>query len=194
MGDFLDVAAPVLERLVDNPDRGAPQILNPTTMPTEPDEIGGELKRILVGGDGLSEADLDEVASENVDAARRVVREAGIDVLAFYKSFRFRDLPPYRGQWGIFLVDAGIAAVIAYFKEVKPVLPFAELQQLALKTLILHERYHFWIDAWAWRGRQIRLLGIASRNTSIILSNAKPLLCQPWILRRVWPTITSFIQ
>lgn len=149
MGDFFDVAAPVLERLLDNPDRGAPKILNPTTMPIEPDEIGGDLKRILVEGDGPSVADLDEVAPENVDAARRVVREAGIDVLAFYKSFRFRDLPPYRGHWGIFLVDAGIAAVTAHFKDIKPALPFAELQQLAMKTLILHERYHFWIDAWA---------------------------------------------
>lgn len=149
MGDFFDVAAPVLERLIDNPDRGAPQILNPTTMPIEPEEIGGELKRIPVEGDGPSAVDLDQVSPENVDAGRRVFREAGIDVLAFYKSFRFRDLPPYRGRWGIFLVDAGIAAVAAHFKDIKPTLPLAELQKLAMKTLILHERYHFWIDAWA---------------------------------------------
>lgn len=149
MGDFYDVAAPVLESLIDNPERGAPQILNPTTMPIEPDEIDGDLKRILVEDDEPSGVDLDQVAPENVDAARRVVREAGIDVLAFYKSFRFRDLPPYRGLWGIFLVDAGIAAVAAHFKDIKPTLPLAELQKLAMKTLILHERYHFWIDAWA---------------------------------------------
>lgn len=118
-------------------------------MPIEPDEIGGDFKRIPVEDDEPYGVDLDQVAPENVDAARRVVREAGIDVLAFYKSFRFRDLPPYRGLWGIFLVDAGIAAVAAHFKDIKPTLPLAELQKLAMKTLILHERYHFWIDAWA---------------------------------------------
>lgn len=149
MDNFFDVAAPALERLTDDPDRGAPRVLNSTTMPIEPEEIGGELQRIRLEDDGLSGVGLDNVDPENVEAASRVVREAGIDVLAFYKSFRFRDLPPYRGRWGIFLIDAGIAAVTAHFKGMKPSLPFVELQQLAIKTLILHERYHFWIDSWA---------------------------------------------
>ena len=149
MGDFFDAATQVLERLADDPDRGAPRILNPTTMPIEPEEIGGELQRIYLEGGSLSGLDLDEVNPESVDAGRRAVREAGLDVLAFYKSFRFRDLPPYCGQWGIFLIDAGIAAVTAHFKDNKPSLPKVELQQLAMKTLILHEQYHFWIDAWA---------------------------------------------
>jgi hypothetical protein len=149
MSDFFDVAAPVLERLADDPGRGAPRILNPTTMPMEPDEIGGELLRVREEGDTIFGLGIDDVDPENIEAGRRVVREAGIDVLAFYKSFRFKDLPPYRGRWGIFLIDAGIAAVAAHFRDIKPSLPFAEVQQLAMRTLISHERYHFWIDAWA---------------------------------------------
>jgi hypothetical protein len=149
MSDFFDAAAPVLQRLIDDPDRGAPQILNPTTMPIEPEEINGELHRVEPENGSLTDLGLEDVEAESVDAGRRAVREAGLDVLAFYKSFRFRDLPPYRGQWGIFLIDAGIAAVAAHFKDIKPSLPFVELQKLAMKTLILHERYHFWIDAWA---------------------------------------------
>ena len=149
MADFFDVAAPVLERLADDPDRGAPRILNPTTMPIEPGEISGELLRVREEGDRIFGLGLDDVDPENAEAGRRAVREAGIDVLAFYKSFRFKDLPPYRGRWGIFLIDAGVAAVVAHFRDIKPSLPLAELQQLAMKTLISHERYHFWIDAWA---------------------------------------------
>lgn len=149
MDDFFDVAAPVLEGLADDPDRGAPRILNPTTMPMEPEEIGGELLRIHQEGNRLFGLGLDDVDPENVEAGRRVVCEAGMDVLAFYKSFRFKDLPPYRGRWGIFLIDAGIAAITAHLSDIKPSLPLVELQQLAMRTLILHERYHFWIDAWA---------------------------------------------
>lgn len=107
MADFFDVAAPVLDRLTDDPDRGAPRILNPTTMPLEPEEIRGEILRVREEPDRIFGLGLDDVDPENVEAGRRVLREAGIDVLAFYKSFRFRDLPPYRGRWGIFLIDAG---------------------------------------------------------------------------------------
>lgn len=149
MADFFDVAAPVLDRLSDDPDRGAPRILNPTTMPMEPEEISGEILRVREEADRIFGLGLDDVDPENDEAGRRVLREAGIDMLAFYKSFRFRDLPPYRGRWGIFLIDAGVAAVVAHFRDIKPSLPLAELQQLAMKTLISHERYHFWIDAWA---------------------------------------------
>ena len=50
MGDFFDVAAPVLQRLTDDPDRGAPRILNPTTIPIEPEEFIGDLQSIGLEG------------------------------------------------------------------------------------------------------------------------------------------------
>ena len=149
MKDFFDVAAPVLNRLVDDPDRGAPNITSPTTMPEGTNQIEGELQQIDIAGEEPWELNLDNVKEEDVDAGRRVVREAGVDILAFYKSFRFRDQPPFRGSWGIFLIDAGIASVAAYYLKKRPALNAIEAQQLALKTLVFHERYHFWIDAWA---------------------------------------------
>ena len=115
MKDFFDVAAPVLNRLVDDPDRGAPNITSPTTMPEGTNQIEGELHQIDIAGEEPWELNLDNVKEEDVDAGRRVVLEAGVDILAFYKSFRFRDQPPFRGSWGIFLIDAGIASVAAHY-------------------------------------------------------------------------------
>lgn len=180
MDDFFEVAAPVLDGLIDDPDRGAPKILNPTTMPIEPEEIGGELQRIHPESDGSSGLSLDEVDPENIDAGRRVVREAGIDVLAFYKSFRFKDLPPYRGQWGIFLIDAGIAAVSAHFKDMNPSLSSDELQQLALRTLLFHERYHFWIDAWALAQEAAPLAGSRLKRYEYYIQQRQAFALSPW--------------
>ena len=149
MRDFFDVSVPVLNRLIDDPDRGPPNITNPTTTPEGADQIEGELQKIDIAGEEPWDLSLDNVNAEDVDAGRRVVREAGIDVLAFYKSFRFKDLPPFRGKWGIFLIDAGIASIAAHYLEKRPGLSVIETQQLALKTLVFHERYHFWIDAWS---------------------------------------------
>lgn len=82
-------------------------------------------------------------------AGRSAHREVGIDVLAFYKSFRFRDRPPCHGKWGIFLIDAGIGAVEAEYAERAGAVSRLELRKLAIDTLVAHERYHFWIDVWA---------------------------------------------
>ena len=180
MGDFFEVAAPVLESLTDDPDRGAPRVLNPTTMPLEPEEIGGEIQKIDQDGDRLVGLGFGDVDPESVDAGRRVVREAGIDVLAFYKSFRFKDLPPYRGRWGIFLIDAGIAAVTAHFKDIKPTLPFVELQQLAIKTLTLHERYHFWIDAWALAREADPFVGNRFKKYEYYIEQRQAFAMSPW--------------
>lgn len=149
MDDFFDSAAPVLQRLIDDPERGAPKILNSTTMPIEPEEIEGELHRVELDHDILTDRILEGVNADSIDAGKKVVREAGLDVLAFYKSFRFKDIPPFAGEWGIFLIDAGIATVSAYFNDTKPDLPSRELNKIAMQMLVSHEQYHFWIDAWA---------------------------------------------
>lgn len=73
----------------------------------------------------------------------------GLDVLAFYKSFRYIAHPPFPGTWGVFLIDAGIEGLTRNLRDLAPAVPYSELRQLALETLLTHERYHFWIDAWA---------------------------------------------
>ena len=45
---------------------------------------------------------------EDMGAAEGGVRTAGIEILAFYKSYRHINNPPFRGKWGIFYVNSGV--------------------------------------------------------------------------------------
>ncbi|MFM7114793.1 MAG: hypothetical protein ACKO26_26955, partial [Planctomycetota bacterium] len=50
--------------------------------------------------------------STNADFFKAIsvlVRHKGLDVIAFYKSKRFEDLEPFRGKWGIFYMEQGLA-------------------------------------------------------------------------------------
>lgn len=147
--DFAQIADPWLEQLQDDPSRPLPQNVEPTTFPLGGSEIDGQVIDIDPNSDAATIGGGRPPSDEDVDAGRRAYGEVGVDVLAFYKSFRFRDRPPFRGKWGIFLLDVGIAALTAEFAEMNPALPVAEAKDLAFATLLAHERYHFWIDAWA---------------------------------------------
>lgn len=147
--DFADIADPWLGQLQDDPSRPLPQDLDSTTFPLGGDELDGQVIDIDRESDVPAIDGGNSPSDEDIDAGRRVYREVGLDVLAFYKSFRFRDRPPFRGKWGIFLIDAGIGAVAAEYAAMNPSLPMAEVRELAVATLLAHERYHFWIDAWA---------------------------------------------
>ena len=143
MTDFADIARPHLDSLTDDPDRGPPEVTNPIDSPldlSDPPRLLTD-NEVAVSSAGPS--------AEDVTAAREAFPVVGIDVLAFYKSFRFVHLPPFRGKWGIFLIDAGIAAAAAEFREHEPALPMSAARQLAWQMLLEHERFHFWIDAWA---------------------------------------------
>jgi hypothetical protein len=149
--DFADYAQPLVDQLTDDPDRPPPE--EPPgrcTFPGGPD-LDGDLQPIHpneedslvpVGGNT-------PVSDEDSDAARGAYPMVGLDVLAFYKSFRFRQFAPFRGKWGIFLIDAGVAGLTADLNALEPKLPISEARQLAMDLLLAHERYHFWIDAWA---------------------------------------------
>ncbi|MCC5975259.1 MAG: hypothetical protein JJT81_14570 [Rubellimicrobium sp.] len=148
MDDFLDVVRPQLEALQDDPERGPPEITSTTTSPVDIYDID-DARRVEQDEEGTPYPVADDSIPENTEAAREAARDLGLDVLAFYKSFRFFDLAPFKGKWGIFLLDAGVAAVAAEFRAHTPALPAAEAQRLAMTLLYEHERYHFWIDAWA---------------------------------------------
>ena len=151
MADF-EATARALLPLLSNLPSGPPQHRSNTTFPImdEPfyelldpspiDPSDGAQDRVVSVG----------VAAQpgEIEAGRRAVQEVGLDILAFYKSFRFIDRPPLRGKWGIFIIDQGIATVAAAFRAADPRLPRHEAEWLALQTLYEHERYHFWIDAW----------------------------------------------
>jgi len=75
------------------------------------------------------------------------IQKYGIEALAFYKSFRFKDHEPFKGKWGIFFLEEGIQFVgelISYYVN-----NGNRFDELAYKFLRAHEEYHFKIDALA---------------------------------------------
>ena len=146
MTDFSDIALPLVKTLKDDPERGSPAVTSTTNSPLYHNDDAIEVERIT---DQLpSTEDLDPYP-ENIKAARKIFPIAGLDMLAFYKSFRFVDMPPFRGCWGIFLIDSGIKAVTAELLEHTPALKPTDAQRVAVELLYHHEHYHFWVDAWA---------------------------------------------
>lgn len=74
------------------------------------------------------------------------IREAGLDVYAFYKSRRNIAGPPYPGKWGIFYLDNGVRRV----KElIGATYPGRESLWLAHRFLQEHERFHFKFDLYS---------------------------------------------
>lgn len=72
------------------------------------------------------------------------------DILAFYKSVRFKNLEPFPGSWGIFYFDYGIKFLgdeFAAWRGKKTT--FKRRYNIALELLRLHELYHFKVDAWS---------------------------------------------
>lgn len=172
MPDFAEIARPYLDRLSDDPNRGPPKLSRLTTSPIADDPFESDAVLIetadgdgsLFGLPGLGPVGMETededvspfgfpglgpVDSEAVDAARSVVQEIGVDALAFYKSFRFKNRAPFPGRWGTFLIDAGIMAVAQEFRSQKRPPTQHEAEQLSFQTLLQHERYHFWVDVWA---------------------------------------------
>lgn len=94
------------------------------------------------------------------------VRTEGFDCLAFYKSRRHRDRPPYPGRWGIFFLDRGIRHLSDLISSAIPALAsgvippprgrtstgpvsFTNTREWAYLFLREHERYHFRFDIYA---------------------------------------------
>jgi hypothetical protein len=157
MRDFSEIAKPYLDSLRDDGDRGPPKPEQVTTSPigddTSLDDLPAEDLIFVETADGdmllSSLPGLRPVDVDAVDAAQSVFREIGVNALAFYKSFRFKDRAPYPGKWGVFLIDAGIMAVAKEFRDQTRPPSQHEAERLAVQTLLQHERYHFWIDVWA---------------------------------------------
>ena len=149
MTDFAEIAGPLLSQLKDHPDRGPPKVTLATTFPAAGEDFVGELTPLEVGSDFVIADVVGEPATQTSNPPDGFIRRSGSNSLAFYKSFRFIDRLPFRGKWGIFLIDAGIAAVATEFIGQHRALSRDEASNLAVTSLLEHERYHFWIDAWA---------------------------------------------
>ena len=82
------------------------------------------------------------------------IREAGLDVLAFYKSRRDIDQYPYKGMWGIFYVECGIDLVASDIAITHP--GYGNPRQLALEFLRQHELHHYETDVFALMVESVR--------------------------------------
>lgn len=84
--------------------------------------------------------------AEGVDALLEQYPFQGVDVFAFYKSFRFKYQEPFPGSWGIFLIRQGVAAMGKLLQTELPTAPLPLLRQFGRDFLIQHEAYHFFVD------------------------------------------------
>jgi hypothetical protein len=84
------------------------------------------------------------VSEKEMGAAEGGVRAAGIEILAFYKSYRHINSAPFRGKWGIFYVNSGVQH-ISRMLEIE--FPGAKNpREIALNFLWSHEIFHAKFD------------------------------------------------
>jgi hypothetical protein len=90
--------------------------------------------------DGSEDPEQQVNLGDHAGAVEGSIRDFGLDVLAFYKSYRFLQDQPYPGKWGVFFVNSGVNH-IAYMLS----LEFPKLhnpREIALDFLWAHELYH----------------------------------------------------
>lgn len=87
---------------------------------------------------------IDDADADLVDG---VIRESGLDAIAFYKSIRHLSQEPFPGKWGIFYIEAGVnflsREIVSYYPG------FGIPRKLALEFLRQHERFHFEVDVFS---------------------------------------------
>ncbi|MBT8579724.1 hypothetical protein G6646_02050 [Polynucleobacter paneuropaeus] len=77
-------------------------------------------------------------------AAEGAIRAAGIEILAFYKSYRHINKPPFRGEWGVFYINRGVQHITQMLAIEFP--GVSNLREIALKFLWSHEIFHAKFD------------------------------------------------
>ncbi len=116
---------------------------NDRLTPLEEDSWRAEVARdVMVRG-----ADVPRLTPEEnalIDGGLRVV---GFEILAFYKSRRHLNDPPFPNHWGIFFIRKGVHRVADLLRETYP--GHGPTIPLALEFLRQHERYHLFFDLWA---------------------------------------------
>lgn len=121
----------------------------PDLPPTNPwdglDEVSDNSSVRKLGElESLSDPESDDDERRLIDGG---IREIGMEALAFYKSFRYVDRPPFRGHWGIFYLEPGINRVLELIRQYDPHHP--EPRRTAIEFLRQHEQLHFKFDVYA---------------------------------------------
>jgi hypothetical protein len=107
-------------------------------VPLPDDETADDVYDRLGGERGFA-------SQEERDAVDGGIRHRGIEAIAFYKSRRFIDRPPYRGRWGIFYLKSGLLTVAQHIEDEYPGRPDGG-RKLALEFLRKHEFFHYRAD------------------------------------------------
>lgn len=87
------------------------------------------------------------LSQENRRIIEGGIREAGLEILAFYKSRRDIDKLPYRGKWGIFYLQEGVDFIAQDIASNYP--GYGNTRKLALEFLRRHEFHHYETDVFA---------------------------------------------
>lgn len=121
------------------------------TNDVDPDVVrdSDELEDDIAIEKGTPDDELDSNDAEIIDEG---VGKIGLDVLAFYKSYRYRSCKPFPGEWGIFVWDKGVAYIL---REMQSYGLSGAHWGLARRFLEIHEFYHFKADVQALHFAQI---------------------------------------
>lgn len=92
--------------------------------------------------------DFQTISKDQREILDRGVQELGLEVYAFYKSFRHAELHPYKGKWGIFYLECGLNHISKLIEEVYPASCESPIRS-AYEFLREHERFHFKFDLYA---------------------------------------------
>ena len=139
------------QRRLDDLARGADYPIDKFEM--EP-TVFSDNESIPISADENFDPEPEEIEGEESRAAEGMVRERGIDVLAFYKSYRHLQKSPFPGKWGVFFVNQGIKHIAHLLALEFPGLEQA--RKIAFDFLWSHEIYHAKFD--------VALLGFEALN------------------------------
>lgn len=124
-----------------------------TTWPFGYPDMGIEpVEADVHGNEPLGDGQFYTPSEEEIEEGRILTGAypfAGIDILAFYKTFRRKALHPFPGMWGIFLIRPGLRSMTDQLADVRPGLPRPVLAALGREIVVAHEYFHFFIDVRA---------------------------------------------
>jgi hypothetical protein len=108
---------------------------------------------------------LEDVSTEERELIEGNIRSGGLDVLAFYKSPRFKKNKPFKGKWGIFYLKTGLNYLA---KKIKSEHPECDIpKELARNFLHKHEFMHYKCDL-----QVLMLEAVLKRNLYVPLHSA----------------------
>lgn len=108
---------------------------------TDP-EIGEPQENQIGSGGNLPDEDKEAIGGG--------IGRKGVEALAFYKSYRFKDRGPCRGRWGIFVFDWALDYLRDDLLAHHPSMTLWHAREWGWKKIEIHELYHFKTDGWTF--------------------------------------------